>query len=430
MAIPILENIAAIWRHLPVLREAATSLSDHEGPRGQVGWTRFGAGDDISGVDRYTLMKEAYKAYRKDPRARNIIETYASYVLGDGYFVKFEDAEERERWLRFVGENRFDEKFPDAVRMTLAQGNHFFLLFPGEDIPQIRHLSATQVGKIETAEGDPEKVLRYIGRDQYYKEEWPADRLIHMRVLTFGQLWGHTILEPILTGLARKRSLENSQSVLLKILASLPIIRKGPWTTEQITSRKNDFAALPPPGAVITVNNKEDWTVPNHPATQMNWRDQGRSLDLSIAAGAGLPYFMVFEDSGDTNYAASLVAEAPAMRRFKEIQSSFAYSLKQIVKRVIEPESGFEVGFYPIVPRDAQKEVRAWMEPAILRYISWRTAMEKLGIDPEAEEERMRAEGLWPPGGMVDQASMGGFQWRNPTKDVERNLMKKTLGKE
>jgi len=426
MAIPLIENVADIWRRLPILRESATSLSDHEGARATIGWTRVGAGDDLIGVDRYTLMKEAYKAYRKDPRARNIIETYASYVLGDGYFVKFDDPDERDKWRLFVEENRFDEKFPDAVRMTLARGNHFFIVFPQDDIAQIRHLSATQVGEIKTAEGDPEKIIGYVGRDRYYEEEWGADSLIHMRVLTFGQLWGHSILEPILTGLARKRSLENSQSVLLKIIASLPILRKGPWTSEQIASRKNDFASLPPPGAVITVNNKEDWTVINHPGAQMNWRDQGRSLDLSIAAGAGLPYFMVFEDSGDTNYAASLVAEAPAMRRFKEIQSSFTYSLRQIVKRVIDPQSDFEVGFYPIVPRDAQKEVRAWMEPAILRYISWRTAMEKLGIDPEAEEERLRAEGMWPPGGMVDQQPFpaGGFQWRNPTKDIERAMMK------
>jgi len=440
MSIPIFENLKTLFRDR-VVTEADYSLSNHEGgAAASSGWNRFSSqSDDDLNVDRYDLMEESYKAYRKDPRARNIIETYTSYILGDGYFVKFDNERDEGEWTEFKKSNNFDEKWRNAIRLTLVDGNHFMRLADQDNaIPQIRHLRADQVAEILSAKGDPEDITGYKGRDQYEKITWDADELIHLRVLSLGQKWGHGILEPILTSLTRKRSLENSQSVLLKILASIPIIRKGPWTAEQIATRVNDLAALPPPGTIITCNLKEEYHTIDHPAFRMNWKDQGRSLDLSIASGAGLPYYMVFSDSGDTNYAASLVAEAPAVRRFKEMQSSFANGLIQIVERTIDPSGEFAVGFYPIVPRDTEKEVRAWMEPWILQLISSRTAMEKLGIDPEEEEERMRAENRWPPGGIVGQKlegddvdkpfPAGGFQWRRPTKDVERAAVNSTVG--
>jgi len=439
----ILDRVADPWRKLAFLRETDYSLSNHEivGGRFQNGWIKMGGGtDEELDVDRYEQMEEAYKAYRFDPRARNIVETYASYILGNGYSIKFDNEDEADQWKDFCAENNFDEKFPDAVRMMLVRGEHFFWIFEGDSYatPQIRHLPANEVGDIKTADGDPEKVQLYIGRDDYYGKTWTPEKLIHLRILTFGQQRGHGILEPILSDLTKKRKYHNSQTVLMQILASLPIIRKGPWTSEQIASRKNDFSSLPPPGAVITTSNREDWAVPDHPGARMNWRDQGRSLDLSIAAGAGLPYFMVFEDSSDSNYSATLVAEAPAIRRFNDIRNSMIGSLRELVKRVVKPEGEFTVSFYPIVSRETDKQVRAWMEPYIMSAISWVTAMEKMGIDPEEEEIRLTDEGRWPPWAAPASADnvpsdpgtqqSTGFQWRNPTKDVERQLMNKGIG--
>jgi len=90
--------------------------------------------------------------------------------------------------------------------------------------------------------------------------------------------------------------------------------------------------------------------------------------------------------------------------------------------------------FHPIVPRDTEKEVRAWMEPYVLHAISWITAMEKMGVDPEAEEARLRQEGRWPPwelntgGGENMVPSHGGMQFRSPTKDIERAMVNDSIG--
>jgi len=438
MAIPIIENAANIWRQVPMIREAY-DLRSHEnmGTQWGRGWTRAGAvgDDDLAGVDRYELMEQAYKAYRKDPRARNIVETYVTYIIGDGFFVNFPNESDSREWEKFKEENRFGEKFPDAVRLTLVRGNHFFRVFDADfQTSQIRHLSGTQIGEIKSADGDPERILQYIGRDKYYKKTFDPEQIIHMRVFPFGQKWGHSLLEPILQSLARKRSYENSQSTMLKVLASIPIIRRGPWTTQQIEAMSNKFVALPPPGTVVTAGKMEEWGAPDHPAYRMNWKDQGRSLDLGIASGAGLPYFMAFNDSSDSNYSATLVAEAPAMRRFKELQKAFAFSLGQLVQRVIEPAE-FSVEFYPIVPRDTYQEVRAWTEPMVMNYISWRTYMERVGIDPEEEEERLKNEGLWSgrsPGARAQQeqpeGQESGFQWRSPVKDKERESTSRAIG--
>ena len=443
MAIALLENIADLWRR-GLVREADYSLSGHEETGGAYsnGWVRAGGGqDDELAVDIYEQMTQSFRAYRLDPRAKNIIETYVAYIMGDGYSVKFDNEADAKAWKEFKEENGFDEKFTEAVRLMLVRGEHFFRLFGDEfQAKKIRHLDATQVGDIETADGDPEEVTKYIGRDQYYGTAWGPDELIHLSVFNYGQKRGHSILEPILSDLAKKRKYQNAQAVIVTILASLPIIRKGPWTTEQIAARRNDFAGLPPPGAVVTASNKEDWSVPDHPAARMNWRDQGRSLDLSISAGVGLPYYMVFEDSSDSNYSATLVAEAPAMRRFNEIQRTVCRSLEKLVKHVVNPSGEFKAVFYPIAPRDTEAEVRAWSEPWILQGMSWQTWAEKVGIDPEEEEKRMRDEGIWPPRGALsglgaqqDAPQMpsdgtGGQQWRSPTKDIVRKSINTGIG--
>jgi hypothetical protein len=439
----ILDRFADPWRRLSFLREADYSLSNHEtvGGRMQNGWIKMGGSQDEElSVDRYDQMEEAYKAYRFDPIAKNIVEIYASYILGDGYSVKFDNEDDKERWESFREENTFDDKFQNAVRLLLVRGEHFFWLFENDNwysTPQIRHLPATQVGDIDTAAGDPEKVTMYHGRADYYEKSWNPEKLIHLKIFSYGQMRGHGILEPILSPLAKYRKFLNAQAVSAQIVASLPIIRKGPWTTEQITSRINDFAALPPPGTVITTGNKEEWGSVDHAAARVNWRDQGRALALAIASGAGLPYFMVFCDSSDSNYSATLVAEAPAIRRFNDIRLSMQGALRELVKRVVKPDGEFKIVFYPIVPRDLEKTIRSVMEPLITGYISWDTAMEKMGFDPEEEKLKLIDEGRWPPWGAVGgadtgidsaQSGTGGQQWRNPTKDIERGLMNRNIG--
>lgn len=425
MAIPLLENASRLWGR--IIETSAYDIIDHEGGiRATLGWSRFGDSDELN-QDRYELYSQAYKVYRKDPRGRNIIETYATYIIGDGAFVNFESPEDREKWKAFCDENKFEEKLEEIIRLTLIRGNHFVRIFPG-DPTLIRHLPATGVGEIITKPNDAEVPVKYIGRGDYYEQEWKADEIVHFRIGKLGNnQWGVPILEPVLPALARLRAFERGQSALLRILVSIPLIRKGPWSTPQIRERKNDFAAMPPPGTIITVSDKESWGAPDHPGWRMNWRDQGRQLNLSVAAGVGLPEYLVTSDASNSNYASSLVAEAPAMRRFKTLQTTFAHQFEELVRRAINPTGEFKFVFKPLIPRDSQKEIRAWMEPYIVNAISHQSFLEKVGIDPAQEMERLRMEGKAPQNvtDVVAKPSFGGFQWRSPVKDIEREIAQK-----
>ncbi|MFZ5500412.1 MAG: hypothetical protein ACOY58_00650 [Candidatus Micrarchaeota archaeon] len=378
-------------RIFPV-REAAYTLSDHEGPEAR-GWTRVGDEDELS-YDRYTLFAEAYKAYRRDPRAKNIIETYATYVVGDGYWVIFDSESDAERWEEFRQANDFDARLEEIIRLTLVRGNHFIRIFKEDRaVPIVRHISAADVGEIVVSEDDAETVASYAGRGNYEGAEWPAEEIVHFAIGKLGNYpWGIPLLEPVLPDLTRYRAHLRSVGLLWRIWLSIPLIRKGPWSAAQIKERRNDFAALPPPGTIVTCSNEESWERPAPPnATALP--EQSRELRLSIASGVGLPEYMVTSDASQSNYASTLVAEAPAMRRFQALQLCFAHSFQELIRKALEPEGDFDFGFTPLIPRDEEKEIRAWVDVYALGAISWQTFAQKIGLDPSDEKDRMRAEG-------------------------------------
>lgn len=393
MAIPLLESAMRLWGRVLPFEEAAYTLSDHEGGQ-EKGWTKVGSGDELV-YDRATLYEECYKAYRRDPRAKNIIETYAAYIVGDGWYVTCESDADQAKWEEFARENKFDQKLEEIIRLTLIRGNHFVRIFrEGPGTPQIRHLSALDVAEIVS---DPEDVERVIGyrRSGSYKSglevDWTAEEVVHFRIGKLGNyLWGVPLLEPVLPDLTRYRAYLRAQALLWRIWLGIPLIRKGPWSTQELRQRRDDFKALPPPGTIITTSDKEVWEFPRHPGAP-GGDEQSRELRLSIASGVGLPEYMVTQDASNSNYASTLVAEAPAMRRFRAMQLGFAASFEELTRKALGIE--VEFGFKPLIPRDTQKEIAAWTDPYSMGAISWRTYLEKIGIDPAREEERMRMEG-------------------------------------
>lgn len=61
----------------------------------------------------------------------------------------------------------------------------------------------------------------------------------------------------------------------------------------------------------------------------------GRMILLSIAAGTGLPEFMLAADASNANYASTLVAEGPAVRHFAAWQAFFAGQWLKLFRMVL-----------------------------------------------------------------------------------------------
>jgi capsid protein len=62
----------------------------------------------------------------------------------------------------------------------------------------------------------------------------------------------------------------------------------------------------------------------------------GRMILLSIAAGTGLPEFMLSADASNANYASTLVAEGPAVRHFAAWQSFFVGQWQKLFAMVMQ----------------------------------------------------------------------------------------------
>ncbi len=68
-------------------------------------------------------------------------------------------------------------------------------------------------------------------------------------------------------------------------------------------------------------------------------------LLLGVAAGVGLPEFMLTSDASNANYASTMVAEGPAVKLFQSEQQFFAREFTRLWRWVMEV--AIELGYLP-----------------------------------------------------------------------------------
>jgi hypothetical protein len=88
----------------------------------------------------------------------------------------------------------------------------------------------------------------------------------------------------------------------------------------------------------------------------------GRLMLLGIAAGAGVPEFMLSADASNANYASTMVAEGPAVKLFESEQRFFADELTWLWRRVME-----DAAQQGLLPSDVLDHVRPqWSFPDLV----------------------------------------------------------------
>jgi capsid protein len=124
-------------------------------------------------------------------------------------------------------------------------------------------------------------------------------------------------------------------------------------------------------------------------------------LLLSIAAGAGLPEFMLTADASNANFASTMVAEGPAVKFFQSEQQRFAseftrlwyWIMQDAVDAGLLPENFFSLidvrwSFPQLVNRDRAKERIADVKLIQTGVLSRSEVARRDGVDPAV----MRAE--------------------------------------
>ena len=132
----------------------------------------------------------------------------------------------------------------------------------------------------------------------------------------------------------------------------------------------------------------------------------GRTILLSIAAGTGLPEFMLSADASNANYASTLVAEGPAVRHFAAWQAFFIGQWQKLFHMVMSEAvrmghlspthprfgEGPGVGLHITPPPLAVRSRHAEAQADALYYDRGALSARELARRDGADAERMRRE--------------------------------------
>lgn len=327
-------------------------------------WMLLGAGpSSLSEHDRLDARAKARQLVAHNPHAKNALRLLEVYVVGPGLRVdavhrRHADSATAQRtaakanalWSQFLANNRRHFSYREFARRTWRDGEAFVRKFPSPVWPPtVRFLDAEAIGDpthragnkgILTDPDDVETPLAYLHVDPAsgtLLEEIPADEVLHAKMgVDSNQKRGVTVFLPVLDVLKRFEGWMETELIARKLQASIVLWRKVRGSSLQAAALGESAKTGTTRSADGTVNREKirSGTILTTPAgTELeflspdtNFQDAvplGRLILLCIAAGQGLPEFMLTSDASNANFASTMVAEAPAVKLFRAEQQFF-----------------------------------------------------------------------------------------------------------
>ena len=335
----------------------------------------------------------------KNPHARNVLRLLEAYVVGPGLqsnVVAQEESEDNQRlalavdrvWTAFLADNERHFSYSEFARRTWRDGECFLRLFPTRDgQPAARFLDPeaiaptaeypdsqgviTRTGDVET----PEFYLRVDPASGKLLERIPAEEILHARIgADSNQKRGVSFFAPLAESLDRFEQWLDVELSARKLQASIVLWRRvqgSPGRVAGLADRASAGTAATSSGVrgeryrAGTILTTGQGTELQFLQPDTNFGDAvplGRTMLLCIAAGAGLPEFMLTSDASNANFASTMVAEGPAVKLFQSEQLFFARHFRQLWRRVVSDSVARGA-----LPGDAPDRVRLeWTFPKLI----------------------------------------------------------------
>jgi capsid protein len=262
-----------------------------------------------------------------------------------------------ELWRQFLEANDWttgNRKDWEFCLRTWRDGECFLRLFRQPTWPPRMHFidpehvapdprTGLPTGGIETLPGNVEVPTAYcVCPAETGQTSAPVPELVDASLVLHAKIGvdanvkrGVTLLLPVLDSLKRFQGWLDVELIQRKVASSIALVRKHHDSHPDAVSQFADAqatslsATLPTarrvkiePGSIIDAQGFDlEFLAPN-----THFEDAsllGRTILLAIAAGTGLPEFMLSADASNGNYASTLVAEGPAVRHFAAWQSFF-----------------------------------------------------------------------------------------------------------
>jgi capsid protein len=279
-------------------------------------------------------------------------------------------------WQQFLAANDWDtgnRKDWEFCLRAWRDGECFLRLFRQPAWPpRIHFIDPEQIapdpatglptGGIATAPGNVEVPVAYYVRewesesvgalshpDSLTLSRVPADRILHTKIGVDANVKrGVSLLLPVLDALKRFQGWLDVELIQRKVASSIVLVRKHQQNypggvTSFADSLKTGSSTLDgqsvrrlklQPGSIIDAQGFDlEFLSPDTHFADASLL--GRMILLAIAAGTGLPEYMLTADASNANYASTQVAERPVLRHFATWQTFFIGQWQKLFRMVL-----------------------------------------------------------------------------------------------
>lgn len=430
-------------RHERLVQEQLVALTETNDPVAEDAghWQPVGElGTAMSDGKRQDFRTRARQLVSQNPHARNILRLMESYVTGAGLRLSHQSRESvpadaldagsdlarraDRLWKDFLAANVTHYSFQEHARRTWRDGECFIRRYSDYCWPpEVRFLDPEAIGScpefpasqgIVTDPDDMETPVEYLRIDPLHgelMERIPADEILHTRFgVDSNEKRGVTLLAPILSPLNCYEKWIETELHARKLQSSIVLWRKVQGSPQQVqaSATPNSLASSTgtrserfQPGSILTTNQATEIKFLQPDTNFGDAVPLGRMLLLSVAAGVGLPEFMLTSDASNSNYSSTMVAEGPAVKFFQSEQLFFTLEFTRLwtwVMRVAIDQGQLPVDFFDrvesswafpqLVTRDRPRERAADAQLVELGVLSRAEVARRDGVEPE----RMRAE--------------------------------------
>jgi len=389
------------------------------------------------------LLTEARQLVQNNPHARNLLRLMEVYVVGSGLRLTLQSRQptantkaliqQADRlWQEFLTRNQRHFSYTEYARRTWRDGECFLRKFVQPHWPPtVRFVDPETIASVAEAPDsqgilthpdDVETPLAYLRVDPLtgrLAEDIPAEEMFHTRVgVDSNQKRGQSIFTPIMESLRNYQKWQETELAARKLQASIVLWRKVHGSATQATALADGLQSASSasaldgvrreryrPGSIITTSQGTDLEF-LQPKTNINDAvPLGRMLLLGIAAGAGLPEYMLTSDASNASYSSTMVAEGPAVKLFQSEQQFFTREFNHIWRWVMSvallhgllPDNVFQQiaphwTFPQLVARDRNKERVTDARLVQQKVLSRAEVARRDDVDPAVMQNEIAAE--------------------------------------
>lgn len=464
-----------------LLRMQENALSMLEDLRSEIdpgpGWTQVAGGQNSTETGRVldlaTLRTRSRTLYYANPHARNIINTYVKFSLGQGIMINFQEEDDdavkeiQAWWKLFAKKIKLFSFLREFAMRALRDGETFVRYFPMDNgmPPVFRFMDPEYVCSPEFAEGiefakdDAETPLNYFYTTRLGETlTIPAREVIHFKMnVDRNVARGRPLLEPMLPLFPKYDKWLEARIVLSIVRTSLAFVKEVQGSPTDLirmrsaqqmtrtTSTEQNKVKMLTPGSILTATPGVKYQLLSPNLDARDAQTDGRTILLNEAAGAGLPDTFVTSDFSESNFASSVVAQNPALRAFEEFENLLSEHTHDMVDLVlvngveqkvitakVRDDDGIRpvnletsVVYPPLLRRDLRADVEAWQIMSQNRVASKRTWALNMGLNPDQElryieeEEESNPPMLPANGNGKSEPFKKGVDDRKPREDVK-----------